>query len=534
MRKSWGFVLTGIIAVLLAMLFIIDSVPVLADEASIVDEPASELIEESEGFVDGAEPSILEDESAVATDEVVVMEDDPIVTENGLVETEEEPPVQETGLEAVDEFEEPVEETIECDESEFADVPLGNEPASDEEPLTASVWESATAISVNSRVSVTISRNDSARYYRFTLPAAGAVRIILDTDYIAANKASRLFFQVRHPDNSFASYGSDTFTLNTSQRQYGYSFGLPAGTFYLSVGGQGIYSTCTIRFTVEYTKSNVWERELNNSWENATSIKTNTTYYGLITVDDEDDWYRLTLPTDMRIKFTLWAESYADSRWMYVSIRTASQAGTNSKIWQEQLCQNWMQRNDFPYSGTICTLDLSAGTYYIRLENGLSWGVQNHYLPYHFRISAPPSNTIPIYRMYNTKTSEHMWTKSRTEYESCGWGSYRDWNAEGIAWYAPTKSSTPVYRLYNRKSGDHHYTTSKGERSKLLASGQWRDEGVAFYSDDKKRVPLYRVYNGRLKRGQHHYTASKGERDSLVKNNGWRSEGIGFYGAFKW
>lgn len=141
--------------------------------------------------------------------------------------------------------------------------------------------------------------------------------------------------------------------------------------------------------------------------------------------------------------------------------------------------------------------------------------------------------TRPIYRMYNTRTSEHLYTTSAKEYASCGSGNYRDWEREGVAWRAPKKSSKPVYRLYNVKSGDHHYTTSAGERNKLLASGAWRDEGVAFYSVPKgsaNAIPLYRVYNGRLKRGQHHYTRSAGERDALVSQHGWRNEGVGFYG----
>ena len=146
---------------------------------------------------------------------------------------------------------------------------------------------------------------------------------------------------------------------------------------------------------------------------------------------------------------------------------------------------------------------------------------------------ARAEDTIPIYRMYNTKTSEHLYTKSSAEYNSCGTGSYRDWKQEGIGWFAPTKSSTPVYRLYNPGLGDHHYTASKGERDALIANSGWRDEGICWHSDDSRRIPLYRVYNGRLIAGQHHYTTSSGERDSLVANSGWRSEGIGWYGAKK-
>ena len=151
-----------------------------------------------------------------------------------------------------------------------------------------------------------------------------------------------------------------------------------------------------------------------------------------------------------------------------------------------------------------------------------------------YRVKA--SQPVPLYRMYNTKTSEHLWTRNKKEYDSAGTGNYADWKAEGVAWYVPKQSAKPVYRLYNTKSGDHHYTTSAAERDKLVGSGQWRDEGIAFYSataKDKESIRIYRVYNSRLKRGQHHYTKSAAERDSLVKNSGWKDEGVGFYGYGK-
>ena len=147
-------------------------------------------------------------------------------------------------------------------------------------------------------------------------------------------------------------------------------------------------------------------------------------------------------------------------------------------------------------------------------------------------LDANSSGNVNVYRLYNRKTSEHLYTTSKKEYDTLPTSSRGQWAQEGVAWVAPKKSSAPVYRLYNRGLGDHHYTTSKGERDALTRKG-WRYEGVAFYSDDSRRVPLYRVYNGRLRAGQHHYTTSAGERDSLVRNSGWRNEGVGFYAVKK-
>ncbi len=145
-----------------------------------------------------------------------------------------------------------------------------------------------------------------------------------------------------------------------------------------------------------------------------------------------------------------------------------------------------------------------------------------------FKIEDP---AVPVYRLYNKKTSEHLYTLGKNEYDQLPVITEGDWVQEGIAWYAPKKSNTPVYRLYNKKSGDHHYTTSKAEADALVANHGWTLETTAFYSDDAKRVPLYRLYNGRLQRGQHHYTADANERRGLTTRFGWKYETIGFYGV---
>ncbi len=137
----------------------------------------------------------------------------------------------------------------------------------------------------------------------------------------------------------------------------------------------------------------------------------------------------------------------------------------------------------------------------------------------------------PIFRLYNHKTSEHLYTSNVMEYDQLPLITNGDWVAEGIAWWAPASSKSPVYRLYNPVLGDHHYTMSPQEVDVLCARHGWQREGIAFYSDDEMRVPLHRLYNGRLRKGQHHYTASNKERDTLAGNWGWKKEGTGFYGA---
>lgn len=137
------------------------------------------------------------------------------------------------------------------------------------------------------------------------------------------------------------------------------------------------------------------------------------------------------------------------------------------------------------------------------------------------------SNTeVVVYRLFNTRTGEHFYTKSDAEKQNC---IKSGWNAEGIAWISPKRSKEPVYRVSNpNNGGEHHYTKSAKEKDNLVSLG-WRYEGIAWYSDTKKTIPVYRLYHPIQRTGNHHYTTSAYERDYISKNEGWRKEGIAWY-----
>ncbi len=132
----------------------------------------------------------------------------------------------------------------------------------------------------------------------------------------------------------------------------------------------------------------------------------------------------------------------------------------------------------------------------------------------------------PIYRLYNPKTKEHLWTASKNEYNVLA--KSHGWKQEGVAWYAPD-SGKPVYRLYNPKSHDHHYTSDANEVKILSTKYGWTKDNngkAVFYSGGK--TPIYRLYNKNFKIGSHHLTKSKKEYDTLPKY-GWKQEGTAMY-----
>ena len=145
-------------------------------------------------------------------------------------------------------------------------------------------------------------------------------------------------------------------------------------------------------------------------------------------------------------------------------------------------------------------------------------------------------DTVAVYRLYNHRTSEHLWTTSANEYEKLPDITDGDWRQEDVAWNAPDGEGTPVYRLYNRNMGDHYYSMDANEIRVLTTKHGWtvdNNGAPAFWSaakGDEGAIPLYCVYNRRLKKGQHHFTASENERNVLVERAGWRYEKVAFYG----
>lgn len=145
-----------------------------------------------------------------------------------------------------------------------------------------------------------------------------------------------------------------------------------------------------------------------------------------------------------------------------------------------------------------------------------------------FMIVEPPIATVPMYRLYNRWSGEHLFTTDYSEYSYLG---SIGWTQEGVAWYAPASGGTPVWRLYNPYSGDHLYTGSASEYTYLGSIG-WRQEGESFRSADASSdgAPIYRLYNRWLTAGTHLFTTDASEY-SYLGTLGWSQEGEAFYAA---
>ncbi len=130
----------------------------------------------------------------------------------------------------------------------------------------------------------------------------------------------------------------------------------------------------------------------------------------------------------------------------------------------------------------------------------------------------------PVYRMYSGLVGDHLYTVSSLERDRAGAGIYQH---EGVAFYTcSANNDSPVFRLYNKSTGNHLYTTSLTERSAVVSTGKYIDEGTSFKLCDTTSTPVFRLYNKQL--DNHFYTTGISERDAAQKA-GYQYEGAGFY-----
>ncbi len=146
--------------------------------------------------------------------------------------------------------------------------------------------------------------------------------------------------------------------------------------------------------------------------------------------------------------------------------------------------------------------------------------------------------SVPVYRIYNRSTGEHLLTADENEKN---YQSSHGWRYEGIAFRTPA-TGDEVYRLYNTATHDHLYTTDAHERDVLSTENGWRYEGVKFHvikadpGNPTTAYPVYRLWNTLNKGvGTHLWTLDENEYQTLPQGGSgtpagaWKQEGVAWY-----
>ena len=160
--------------------------------------------------------------------------------------------------------------------------------------LAGNTAETATPIGINTTVSGNLTSSSDKNWYSFELSAAGVIRISFEHEVIASTSS---YWSICLYDELGLTVYDDLRSIG-KENTTGEEIGLPAGKYRLRVTSASGYSDKAYSLKVNYTKSSYWEKELNNSYDKASSISLNTTYSGSLMSSGDYDWYSFVLPND--------------------------------------------------------------------------------------------------------------------------------------------------------------------------------------------------------------------------------------------
>lgn len=142
---------------------------------------------------------------------------------------------------------------------------------------------------------------------------------------------------------------------------------------------------------------------------------------------------------------------------------------------------------------------------------------------------------VAVYRLFSPPEQKHLFTISKTERDNLK--ASNAWNIEGVGWCAYSEqnrppAARPVFRFYNTKTNQHVFTIKNAERNHLSFIKEWRYEGVAWYAFIPEQrppdtVPVYRLKSKTT--GKYLFTASTKEKYQLMMTPDWEFHEIAWY-----
>lgn len=195
---------------------------------------------------------------------------------------------------------------------------------------------------------------DRCQFYKFTLQESGKIQI-LGTAYMECMSWELYDESANKIWDRDTWWNSVSAVISLNQEFY-----LTSGTYYLCIGREctgGKYS-----FRINFTSAEETFHEVNggsdNTLSDANTIDVNGSLYkGMLGQNDTKDFYKFTLPSSGRIKFSA---SFSDIRCVYWKIYDESGEELYSKnpLWNETT-RNIVVNED---------LDLIGGTYYLSIS----------------------------------------------------------------------------------------------------------------------------------------------------------------------
>ncbi len=209
--------------------------------------------------------------------------------------------------------------------------------------------ESATSIALDRDYTGNV--KGGAKYYTFQLSKDGKVKLSMNR-----HKSSSWYMELMNSKgNSIESFTTEYGTNASGNEER--EVGLPKGTYYIKIENYQSGYDNDYKFRVNFTATDTYEKEFNNTKESANKISLNQLYKGALQNYSDDDYYTFTLPADGNVTFSM-KRNQGASWYVYIY----NQNGENLKTISTEYGVN-AKGNEEKQIG------LPKGTYYIQVDH---------------------------------------------------------------------------------------------------------------------------------------------------------------------
>ncbi|MBS7008290.1 hypothetical protein [Anaerostipes sp.] len=215
-------------------------------------------------------------------------------------------------------------------------------------------------MALNTTITDKINHYDDVNLYKITIPKTGYFQVNFNHDYIDVYGLSYWRMTIYNNQMEKLTEYEEVYAYQTNTKTP--KIGIDAGTYYIKVTSQTDSSIgLPYRLNVSYKVASNWETEFNDTTRTADSIKFNQTIYGTEMEYEDNDYYKIKVPTAgyMDISVTHAYREYkgfGDFYWYTIVY--------NSRI------NELKTKTIFPHQTKTQTgkIKVNPGTYYIRMK----------------------------------------------------------------------------------------------------------------------------------------------------------------------
>ena len=232
----------------------------------------------------------------------------------------------------------------------------------------------ADTIPLHQTITGALTDNTDADWYKITIPQTGYFNVEFSHELVSSSSSYWTFYVYDETGVNRITGENEYYPVPGNSNVTTPNYGVLAGTYYIKiVKGTSIHSDADYSVRVNFTASTSWETENNGSKDLADSIPLNQTISGVLTLNSDADWYKITIPQagHFHVEFDHALNSSSSSHWnLYVYDNT----GVNRIDGTGEY---------YPVAGNANlktpSFGVPAGTYYVKVVKGTSIYVETEY-----------------------------------------------------------------------------------------------------------------------------------------------------------